>query len=44
VVELSAAEARAIALRAQGLAGGRGAPPTPSDVLRRLGAVQLDKI
>ena len=44
VAALSAAEARAIALRAQGLAGGRGAPRTPSDVLARLGAVQLDTI
>jgi len=43
-IELTARQARLISLRAQGLAGGRGAPRTPRDVLRRAGAVQLDTI
>lgn len=43
-VDLSAQDARDIALRAQELAGGRDAPRSPGDVLRRLGAVQLDTI
>jgi len=44
LLELSAEEAREIALRAQGLARGGGALRSPLDVLRRLGAVQLDTI
>lgn len=43
-IDLSAQEARDIALRAQGLSGGRSASRSPLDVLRRLGAVQLDTI
>jgi len=42
-IELSAADARAIALRAQGL-DGAAALATPLEVLRHLGAVQLDTI
>jgi uncharacterized protein YcaQ len=41
---ISAAQARAIAVRAQGLARGADAPRTPDAVLQRTSAVQLDTI
>ena len=41
---LSAGEAREIAVRAQGFSLAADAPKTPGDVLRRVGAVQLDTI
>jgi uncharacterized protein YcaQ len=41
---IGAAEARLIAIRAQGLALTGDRPKTPSAVLRRIGAVQLDTI
>jgi uncharacterized protein YcaQ len=43
-IELSGEDARTISLRAQGLAPGDDPLRTPLDVLRRLGAVQLDTI
>lgn len=43
MIELSAAEARSIAIRAQGLASD-SRPPGPGAMLDRLGAVQLDTI
>jgi uncharacterized protein YcaQ len=43
-IEISADDARHLALRAQGLAGARDARAGVGDLLRRLGAVQLDTI
>lgn len=43
-IELSAGEARRMALRAQGMLGAEGRRGGPAGVLARLGAVQLDTI